>query len=335
MNLESFYYQIVCATPPRDRFYAIQEIQDVIVVNFDCLYERECSIRGADQLIFLLHKQGHNKRFLFISEDGALVSLSGATEIIKNVIKTFGLTADTCCLVCREHVDIENCAVVTNDSIPYWCRVLHPYIKNISISTGPFGKKFAVWFHRGTVYRLELAQHLLENHKEDSFISYQESGVIVDRNLAQYFDDEIIWAKQNAPIVYDYLFPNRVFDFDMIVGSVRKPYSNYAIEIVVETDIISTDWITEKTIKNLYIGKPFLVFSGVGTLAKLHEFGFKTFSPWIDERYDLEENVYLRLQAIKQEVNRLAQIDINNLYLEIMPILEHNRKTYENLISRG
>jgi hypothetical protein len=32
---------------------------------------------------------------------------------------------------------------------------------------------------------------------------------------------------------------------------------------------------------------------GAGTLAKLRSFGFKTFSPWIDETYDTIGNNYL------------------------------------------
>ena len=63
--------------------------------------------------------------------------------------------------------------------------------------------------------------------------------------------------------------------------------------------------------------------------------GFKTFSPWIDEGYDDIENISGRLQAIKQEVDRLATVDLDALVTELLPILEHNRETYENLISRG
>ena len=68
----------------------------------------------------------------------------------------------------------------------------------------------------------------------------------------ELFDDEIVWAQDNTPIIYDQLFPNRVYDYDMIVGSSRKPYDDYFLEIVVETDCITTEWVTEKTIKNLY-----------------------------------------------------------------------------------
>ena len=159
--------------------------------------------------------------------------------------------------------------------------------------------------------------------------------MVSQKRFDEFFHDEIVWAQDNTPIIYDQLFPNRVYDHDMIVGGSRKPYNDYFLEIVVETDCITTEWITEKTIKNLYIGKPFIVMGGAGILAKLKSFGFKTFSPWIDESYDDITNNYLRLEAIKQEIDRLADIDINHLYQELLPVLEHNRETYVKYITSG
>lgn len=333
LNLEQFYYQIVCQTPPRDRFFTVQELSDVIVINFDCLYERTCGIRGADQLIYLLHKLGQGKRFLFLSEDGALLQQSGSAEIIKNIIQCFNLDKDTCAVVCREHIEIPNATVIVNESVDYWCRVLYKHIKDIPIPQGPFSKKFAAWFHRGTFYRLDLAKHLSDHHKDHTYISYQEHGIILDKKLSQYFPDETAWANQNTPIIHDQLFPNRVYDYDMIVGAGRKPYSDYFIEIVAETDVLTTDWITEKTVKNLYIGKPFIVIAGAGALARIRSRGFKTFSPWIDESYDAIENIADRLTAIKQEIDRLATLDLDKLHKEIMPTLEHNRANYGKYIN--
>ena len=331
LDLESFYNRVVCKIPPSDRHEPIQQIQDVIVINFDCLYEREGAIRASDQLIYLSHKLGEGKRFLFLTEDGALLKHSGAIEIIKNIVNCFNLNKNTCTVICRENFELENVTVINYESIPYWCRVLYPHIKNINIHQGPFTKKFACWFNRGSFFRLELARHLFENYHEDSYISYQEQGMVSDRTVKSYFNDSINWANKYSPIVHDQLFPNRVFDFDLIVGENRKPYKEYFLEIVAETDILTTNWITEKTVKNLYIGKPFLVMGGVGILEKIRSFGFQTFSPWIDESYDSMTNINHRLEAIKKEIDRLAHKTLDQLaeiQLEILPILEHNRQTY-------
>ena len=329
LNLEQFYYQVVCTTPANDRYIVIQELEDVIVVNFDCLYERDCHIRGADQLIYLLHKMGANKRFLFLSEDGALLKLSTAVTIIENIRDCFALTADTCVVICREDLKIENVTVINNEAIPYWCKVIHPYVKDIPIPQGPFAKRFSCWFHRGTYYRLQLAKHLYENYREDSFISYLENYMKGDPHMRRYLADGHSWADANTPIIYGHQYaPNEIYDWELMVGAKRKPYNDYFMEIVGETDLLSTDWITEKTVKNLYIGKPFIVMGGAGTLEKIRSFGFKTFGPWIDESYDTITNNYQRLEAVKREIDRISTLDVNQIHQELMPILEYNRQVF-------
>jgi len=333
-DLEKFYYTRVFSVEPNQRYEAIIVIDDVIVVNFDCLFNRDCSIRGVDQLVYLLHKLGIGKRFIFISEDGALITLSNAVEIIKNIVSCFNLTNETCAIICRENITISNVHVVNKDSVLYWCRLLYKTIKDIPQPVGPFSKKFAVWFHRGEFYRTILAKHLYENYRDGSYISYQEQGILLENALEKYFETELHWSNTNTPILYDQLFPNRTYDHVMIVGS-RKPYNDYFIEIVAETDILSTSWLTEKTIKNLYIGKAFILFSGPRSLQKLHSFGFKTFSPWIDESYDLIENSYLRLEAIKLEIDKLSALsidEIQNMHKEMLDIHTYNRNRFVNLL---
>jgi hypothetical protein len=331
LSLTEFYHQLNQSTNLNDRDFPIIEKYDVIIINFDHVFDRDCVLRGTDQLIYQAHKVGHGKRFIFLSEDGSLLKLSGALEIINNIINCFGLTTETCAVISREELHIDNATTINFDSIPYWCATLYKTIKDIEISSTGFTKKFAAWYHRGTFFRLIIARYLQQNYINDSFVSYQEAGVLIDRNLTRYFEDEINWASQYTPIVYDQLFPLRVYNFDMIVGSTRKPYSQYFLEIVCETDILSTSWITEKTIKNLYIGKPFIVFSGPDTLSKLKHNGFLTFSPWIDESYDSIYNTYDRLEAIKREIDRIAAMpyeQINQMHQEMMPIYYHNREIY-------
>ena len=329
--LEQFFWQKVNAYSYHDRFETILELEDVLVVNFDCQFERDHGLRGTDQLIYQLHKRGRGKRFLFVSEDGATLQLSNAVEIIKNIVNCFNLNADTCAVICRELFEIPNVTVIKKESVPHWCGVLYPTVKDIPIPQGPFSKRFAVWFHRGTFYRSMIAQHLKEHYADASFISYQESGMLCDWRLKKYFTEETAWADTNTPIIYDQLFPMRVYDHEMIVGASRKPYDDYFMEVVVETDCITTCWITEKTVKNLYIGKPFVAMSGVGTLAKLRSFGFQTFSPWIDETYDTITNNYERFEAIKQEIDRMAKLSLDELMLihkQLLPVFEHNRQEF-------
>lgn len=333
MTPKEFYYKTLKGINQQTRYEPIQVYDDIVVINFDPMFDRDYTLRAKDELLFQIHQIGPGKKFLFISEDGANLTLSGADEIIKAVVAQFDLTPATCAVVSREQLDINSVEICVDSPIPYWCYILYPTIKDIALPKGEFTKRFAIWFHRGTFYRLKVTRHMVENHLNDCFISYQEEGVICDRQFTKYFEDDIRWADANTPIIYDQVFPNRVYDHDMIVGSGRKPYDDYFMEIVVETDIATTAWITEKTIKNLYIGKPFLTLCGAGVLEKIKSFGFKTFSPWIDETYDTITNHSQRLDAILKEVDRLSTVNVKELYKEMLPVLEHNRKVYEKYIN--
>lgn len=334
MDLNDFYLNKVWALPPDQRYRPINIIEDVVVINFDPLFNRDYGLRAVDQLIYLAHKLGEDKQFLFVFDDGTNPQLSGAIEVIKNIQSTFNLTADRCAVISRETLDIPGVRSIKKDSIPMWVRTLYPLLKDIETPTGPFGRRFAVWFNRGTFYRTVVARHLQQHHLADSYISYQEEGMLCDEHFKEYFKEELQWAQTTTPIIYDQLFPNREYDHNMIVGATRKPYDDYFAEVVVETDCVSTAWITEKVVKNLYIGKPFILMGAPYSLEKLQSKGFKTFSEIIDESYDKIPNNHQRLTAVLGEIDRLASQDTSSLHKQILPVLEHNRKVYETLISR-
>lgn len=334
MDLNDFYLNKVWALPADQRYKPINVIDDVVVVNFDPLFNRDYGLRAVDQLIYLAHKFGKNKQFLFTFDDGTNPQLSGAIEVIKNIQTTFNLTNKTCAVISRETLDIPNVRSIKHDSILMWIRTLYPTIKDIEIPDGSFSRRFAVWFNRGTFYRTIVAKHLHQNYQSDSYISYQEPGMLHDSYFSEYFVEELTWAQANAPVVYDQLFPNRQYDHNMIVGASRKPYEDYFAEIVVETDCVSTAWITEKVVKNLYIGKPFILMGAPHSLAKLQARGFKTFSNIIDESYDNISNNHYRLEAVLTEIDKLATQDVGELHKQILPILSHNRKVYERLVGR-
>jgi hypothetical protein len=88
---------------------------------------------------------------------------------------------------------------------------------------------------------------------------------------------------------------------------------------------------SEKTFKPIWYLQPFILFSKSNSLKKLTEFGYKTFSKWIDEDYDKIENDTKRFNAaINSAKNFYLQPTekLNNDLLEMLPILQHN---FENL----
>ena len=90
--------------------------------------------------------------------------------------------------------------------------------------------------------------------------------------------------------------------------------------------------ITEKTYKAL-ISQPFIIVGQYGHLKKLREWGFQTYPELFDESYDLIENPYSRLNLIIGEIERLCNMDKNELeeiYKSVLWKVAHNRRRILN-----
>jgi hypothetical protein len=66
--------------------------------------------------------------------------------------------------------------------------------------------------------------------------------------------------------------------------------------------------ITEKTNKPIACCKPFIVFSTPYFLADVRQLGFETFSPYINESYDIETDNQKRLNMIVDEIERITNL---------------------------
>lgn len=84
---------------------------------------------------------------------------------------------------------------------------------------------------------------------------------------------------------------------------------------------------TEKTVKCLLYGLPFIIIGLPFTLKQLRKDGFLTFSNFIDETYDNIQDDTKRFEAIKEQIDYLSSLNYNELHLlnqKMKPILEHN-----------
>lgn len=182
---------------------------------------------------------------------------------------------------------------------------------------------------------------LLESNK-----SFKSQNVTVER----YQDPElsnVILAKDSIERLKSAL----PIDLDML-ESQRKAFAtnmpsleNYFDEsywsIITEGDFSSKKNIrqfTEKVLKCFAYYHPFVVIGLPGTLELLKKEGFITFSAFIDESYDLEENDDKRLNKALKEIKKLNNLNIQEmkrLYNDMMPILEHNYKTYKNIFNKA
>jgi hypothetical protein len=114
-------------------------------------------------------------------------------------------------------------------------------------------------------------------------------------------------------------------------------YLDTYIHLTSETGFSTTDvFFSEKTFRPIINLQPFLSFGNAGCLRDLQELGFKTFHPYIDETYDLETNPIRRMQLLEIELQKLANMSIeelHQLYYSMTDILIHNQghlKTFKD-----
>jgi hypothetical protein len=126
----------------------------------------------------------------------------------------------------------------------------------------------------------------------------------------------------------------------------KELYLNTYIHIVSETRFHDGDspFMSEKTYRPIANFQPFLYVGNYNSLKDLHELGFRTFHPYINEGYDLEQDPELRMALIEHELKKLNDLtleQIHELYFSVKDILIHNRnhlttfinaQPYQNLI---
>ena len=91
-------------------------------------------------------------------------------------------------------------------------------------------------------------------------------------------------------------------------------------------------YITEKTWKAIAYGSPFVINGDNRSLQYLKDMGFKTFDQYWDESYDEVDDIK-KIKIIVEIIKNLCEKslnEINDLYKDMIPILQHNQKILIN-----
>lgn len=92
-------------------------------------------------------------------------------------------------------------------------------------------------------------------------------------------------------------------------------------------------FLSEKTWKAILYQTPFMVVGGKHSLRLLQSFGFQTFGDFWNEDYDNCEYAAERIDKIIDNLkilNDTSKDKLDNMYQNMLPILEHNRNHLEN-----
>lgn len=186
----------------------------------------------------------------------------------------------------------------------------------------PMKKKFLCYNYTPKLHRVALILWALENKVVDHMLlsfaglSVSDKGSLEEDFLAQIRSPLLrqICARQ-----LPHLRAQGSYSIDDVTGGGnslafnidKSHYSQAHMSIVTESDF-GSDTIrrfTEKPIKPMCGGHPFIVFGNPSSLSLMREMGFQSFSPFIREDYDEITDWEERFNAACAEILRLTSMD--------------------------
>ena len=113
---------------------------------------------------------------------------------------------------------------------------------------------------------------------------------------------------------------------------VAQDYQETGIEVVLETLFDDARWhLTEKALRPIACGQPFVLAATAGSLEYLRGYGFQTFDGLIDETYDTVADPVKRLHSIVDEMKRISLLSPEQklqLHHQLQYIADHNKRRF-------
>jgi hypothetical protein len=177
----------------------------------------------------------------------------------------------------------------------------------------PQATQFGFFIGRHTKLRDQIAQDIV-NHYRNRFVM----SIMKSRYTQSPWHTELqaIPSIDNRSINDQY---NGTVDTNL---SLLQYYNRFQIELVAETMCMGTTFFpTEKTIRPILGGRPFLIVGSKNFLYNLQQLGFKTYSDCWNETYDQLEGLD-RWQAIRQVIDTIKSYDV----VRAQEIAHHNQQ---------
>lgn len=153
---------------------------------------------------------------------------------------------------------------------------------------------------------------------------------LVEQNLMSKSDaDHAISTidKLDLPLRIDYKDSKFIPNHSFVLSAIEETQESFCYLVTETCYWEQKKHLTEKIFKPIVSRMPFVLVGPAHNLKYLREYGFKTFSPWIDETYDDIENPVERMHAIGEtmtKICRYSETDLQEILKEMSPVLKHN-----------
>lgn len=182
-------------------------------------------------------------------------------------------------------------------------------------------------------HRVLFLYNVFKNHLEHNHISAprtcQYEGVdistIASKYNSTYPDIEQVFRSAELPRMFKGENTQLMHSYQL--GNFAEVADSL---IYVPTETVYTGrrlHITEKTFKAIALEMPFILVAAAHSLEYLKSYGFRTFSPYINETYDTIEDPIKRIEAVTEillEIDARSAAAKKQLHQQLVPIVEHN-----------
>ncbi len=211
-------------------------------------------------------------------------------------------------------------------------------------SIGSDKKDFLMLNRHWKLHRLLLMSQLYRIGFDKNLVSWDNRFYhqnVVDEMLIHDQNNEFVEKIKNTSQLLD------IEDLTKIAGygfETKELYLQSYVSLVTESiffqskgehDIFvnfPTGYVSEKIWKPIGHCQPFILAGPAKTLQYIRErFGFKTFSPYIDESYDLECDDFARLRLIQKEIEKFSnktKEEKDQFLNDVKDICVHNQKVF-------
>jgi hypothetical protein len=179
-------------------------------------------------------------------------------------------------------------------------------------------------------YRLKFLEFLinaqLEKHCQTTVAAVDSE---TNTHYSQYKFKNSAW-QPNLPL--ETYFPINSVSSHYSADFNLNDYEQTNIEVVLET-LFDDDrlHLTEKTLRPIACGQPFILSATAGSLEYLRRYGFKTFNSIWSEEYDLIQDPVARLNSIVRLMSEIANWDTTTCQLKLtqaQEIAEYNKQYF-------
>lgn len=200
--------------------------------------------------------------------------------------------------------------------------------------------------HQLPIKKLFTSLNSKPRHNRCMFIDYMSHYNLIDNNYVSWNMTLLEPEANNKPYIFKYWTPERlVLETAWQNTNICNPsqpvqntpplqFSDSLFSFVSET-VTDEIMVTEKTWVAIYHQRPFLTFATTGYYKFLQELGIELYDEVFDYNFDSILNWERRCAAVMQEMKKLENTNLQDLYMSLRPKVLRNYTRMLDIVKNG